>query len=373
MDMRDQMNTVPKLPSAAFEAFFAMEARAQAEAVGTCLGKQAKRELINLFLRTRTVLRKHDKFSTDVRHRIRSMERKIAECEKGNAFFNAELSIEYKKQLEGLYESRGALSEMLAKLGANLKLMDGPMSALICRDELLDLLNVNRVRRMAIPESANFLDVVYVHGAEDSASYENLDHKAGPLFRAVLAAFMELSRSPRVVRRVEATPDEFAAFSAEIERIRASTMEAFDALSDVRREELMLHAARDRNGLRATTEKRIKITESLFKYWNDFKAAAAAIDEKTSLRQRFELLCADVSKISDFPQRASLIELVSGFVEPADGTFDFGLLLYLAVFSNSTETHDEFKAAQAMRQVFLAEERVAASGGFVHAIPNAVQ
>lgn len=77
-------------------------------------------------------------------------------------------------------------SDVLVFIGESIRLRADEIDAELTTRELCDLLEVNPVDRARVGESAGIVDIAFIHGLEDSATYRGLDFKEGPLAKAII-------------------------------------------------------------------------------------------------------------------------------------------------------------------------------------------
>lgn len=88
--------------------------------------------------------------------------------------------------------------EILLHIGAAVRGFSEDIDRLIPRDELFEILGVNRADRARVGAKAGIKEIVLVHGLEDSATHRGSEFKDGPLFEAL---------NHYMMRMIDTTPE----------------------------------------------------------------------------------------------------------------------------------------------------------------------
>lgn len=88
-----------------------------------------------------------------------------------------------------------AWNEALLDIGYALRVFTDDVDRLIPINELFDVLEVNPVDRSKVGATPSFINIVFVHGLEDSATHRGIEWKEGPLFKAMARCMDDLMKT----------------------------------------------------------------------------------------------------------------------------------------------------------------------------------
>ncbi|WP_241076039.1 hypothetical protein [Achromobacter insuavis] len=153
-----------------------------------------KRLLILTFIRTRMVARKYLRQLDSLRHGRRVADRLAKRAEMLLGAGQTALAIQAQRDtIQRIFDDLKAGQADLARFLPDILTM---MDSALTLDERYDLLNVNPIhRRWTDADAPSCLEMVMVHGLEDSADKHARDWMDGPLFECLNASMWRFFRT----------------------------------------------------------------------------------------------------------------------------------------------------------------------------------
>lgn len=153
-----------------------------------------KRQLILTFIRTRMVARKYLRQLDSLRHGRRVADRLAKRAEMLLGAGKTALAVQAQRDtIQRLFDDLKAGQADLARFLPDILTM---MDTALTLDERYDLLNVNPIhRRWTDADAPSCLEMVMVHGLEDSADKHARDWMDGPLFECLHASMWHFFRT----------------------------------------------------------------------------------------------------------------------------------------------------------------------------------
>ncbi|CAB3855495.1 hypothetical protein LMG26846_02212 [Achromobacter insuavis] len=162
------------------------------------LSPAEKRQLVSAFVQTRMVARKYIRLAERLRHDRRLVDRMAKRAEILVKLGVVPQSVEdaARAQYDTIQQTLNEMRANQAHLAKYLPEILGLMDIALTLDERYDLLNVNPVHRQWTDADAPpCLEMIMVHGLEDSADRHARDWLDGPLFECLNASMWRFFRT----------------------------------------------------------------------------------------------------------------------------------------------------------------------------------